>query len=536
MRKLWILVALYFRGLGAGNQKREPSKLRKAGLYALGVFILASLLITVVVYAFLIAEVLYPLGQIDLLLTMVMAVVSIVTLLFTILRIAPVVFQFADYPLQAALPIRRETLVLSRLVIFYLQILLLALGMMLPTLGVYAYFVRPGISVYLLATFATLFIPAIPVAIGTVLGLLVSLSASRLRVGKNAVQIAFGLILSLGVAWLSFSAQTSITPEAMENISLLMREQVMRLYPAASLFHSAIFETDIVALILFAGFGILALGVFTLLIGRYFTKIYTALNTTKTRGGFQIASESAGLTKGNSVKMALLKREFKRYFGTPVYVFNTILGPILILALGIYAFAQREMLPALLAELPPQFTTLAPGIIGMAAIAIMPLGNTTAAAISIEGRQVDILKSLPVSAHTIFQAKTLVNIILVLPSLLIYLVFAGLALNLQPLQWLVSALIPLTFLLFYSNFGLVLSLHFPKLDWADEAVPVKQSMSVLYCLFGGWILIAGTALLAYRFAPANLAPYFVLLFFVLLDFALSVYLRSKRAALWFARL
>ncbi|MFR5557794.1 MAG: hypothetical protein ACLTKE_13985 [Coprococcus sp.] len=43
--------------------------------------------------------------------------------------------------------------------------------------------------------------------------------------------------------------------------------------------------------------------------------------------------------------------------------------------------------------------------------------------------------------------------------------------------------------IFYAQFGLVCNLKFPNLLWTNEAVPVKQGMSVTITLFGSWAFI-----------------------------------------------
>ena len=71
-----------------------------------------------------------------------------------------------------------------------------------------------------------------------------------------------------------------------------------------------------------------------------------------------------------------------------------------------------------------------------------------------------------------------------------------------------ALLIPAAAVLFITvmaEFGLFLGVKTPNLHWTDEIVPIKQSMSVMICLFGGWALIvalaAGYFLLAKLISP-----------------------------------
>ena len=44
------------------------------------------------------------------------------------------------------------------------------------------------------------------------------------------------------------------------------------------------------------------------------------------------------------------------------------------------------------------------------------------------------------------------------------------------------------YIVFHSMFGLILNLKKPVLEWVNEQVPVKQSMSVMIALFGGYLI------------------------------------------------
>ena len=86
------------------------------------------------------------------------------------------------------------------------------------------------------------------------------------------------------------------------------------------------------------------------------------------------------------------------------------------------------------------------------------------------------------------------------------------------------------FVLWMALVGLALNLKMPNLDWTNESVPVKQSMSVMITLFGGWamVLVLGFLYFAVRryLAPAvYLACVSALL--AAASFALTHWLKTK---------
>ena len=101
-----------------------------------------------------------------------------------------------------------------------------------------------------------------------------------------------------------------------------------------------------------------------------------------------------------------------------------------------------------------------------------------------------------------------------------------------------AALIPvatLLFIVFMATLGLCVNLKIPNLNWTSEIVPIKQSMSVMIALFGGWIIIAALAVI-YGFLGYVLSPlvYLVLIsaVFLILDLLLLRWLFTRGAKIF----
>ena len=58
----------------------------------------------------------------------------------------------------------------------------------------------------------------------------------------------------------------------------------------------------------------------------------------------------------------------------------------------------------------------------------------------------------------------------------------------KPLEAVLLVVTPVVFTLFSAALGLFLNLKRPNLTWTNEAAPVKQSLSVLVAMLGGWAL------------------------------------------------
>ncbi|MDY4596782.1 hypothetical protein [Faecalimonas umbilicata] len=87
--------------------------------------------------------------------------------------------------------------------------------------------------------------------------------------------------------------------------------------------------------------------------------------------------------------------------------------------------------------------------------------------------------------------------------------------------------------IFYAQFGLVCNLKFPNLLWTNEAVPVKQGMSVTITLFGSWAFIMTLGGM-YFILRALVTPYFFLLVVEVVliagNWSMNQWLRTKRGS------
>ena len=110
---------------------------------------------------------------------------------------------------------------------------------------------------------------------------------------------------------------------------------------------------------------------------------------------------------------ALFRRELKRYFSTPVYLLNTMLGIVSLVLLTIYSCLKIDTVTMYLKLIGMSFkvennSILLAFVIGLLII----LSNVTYASISIEGKQRELLKSYPISIKESFYLQSIYFIFL----------------------------------------------------------------------------------------------------------------------------
>ena len=114
------------------------------------------------------------------------------------------------------------------------------------------------------------------------------------------------------------------------------------------------------------------------------------------------------------------------------------------------------------------------------------MNDTTAPSVSLEGKQLWLAQSLPVSPWQVLRAKLRLQLLITIPPMLLCLVCLLAVYPGSPLELLFIAVTALSYALLMALLGLFLGLKMPNLSWTNEVVPIKQSACVALSLFGGW--------------------------------------------------
>lgn len=188
--------------------------------------------------------------------------------------------------------------------------------------------------------------------------------------------------------------------------------------------------------------------------------------------------------------ISLLKNENNRYFNSPTLMLNTIIGPLLMVAATIWLLADKSVIPMLTTTIsmigvPAEFIYLLLGLaFGTTAILTYP----SAVSISLEGKQLWILRSMPIPAKTVLTAKVLFNILLIVPLSVICTTILGIALHLSFSNFVLLSIIPILSGVLVSYTGILINLYFPKFEFENEATVIKQSLSATIMMLGGMVV------------------------------------------------
>ena len=198
-------------------------------------------------------------------------------------------------------------------------------------------------------------------------------------------------------------------------------------------------------------------------------------------------------TSAGSVESALLKKEFRRFLGSPNYMLNCGLGIIFMIiaavVLVIKADTVTEFVTMFFVGYEEMIPLVAAGALGL----IAAMNDMTAPSVSLEGKNLWILQVFPVTGVQALMAKIKMQLILTYIPAAILLLGMEIVLKRPIVEFALIALAAAGFILFMALFGLTMNLKFPNLTWTSEIIPIKQSMGVTITLFGGWAVIVALA-------------------------------------------
>ena len=231
----------------------------------------------------------------------------------------------------------------------------------------------------------------------------------------------------------------------------------------------------------FLGICAVCFGAVSWLLSKTFLKAATAR-----RSGKKQRLNMTGVKTGTA-SQAIIRKEWRHFLGSPVYLTNLGLGEIMTLALAAAGVIFRGKLMPVIENLALQGLNLGPYLPVVICVILgflVSMMFISAPSVSLEGKNLWILKSMPVASRNILEAKLRFHILLTTPVT----VLAGLVLAVtygcDPVGILLSALVPGLLTLLSGVLGMVCGLKWAKLDWINEAYPCKQSMAAFLTMFG----------------------------------------------------
>lgn len=419
---------------------------------------------------------------------------SVLILFFTMFKANGELFAFRDYDLLMSLPISVSTVITSRFLYLYVLNTFFSITIMLPMGAVYCIYENPSISFYFM-WFITLFtVSLVPTTIAAIFGACITAIASKFRYANRVTTILSFIAMIIFGYFMFKQGNTKFSLNDLEGIGVIVSEQLTKVYPLANIFQKAIIDANIVAFILFVGISVIWYYLFVKILSFKYKQINTGISTYHMRSNYKIDR-----MKKEKVLIALYKKERKRFFSSTVYVMNIGMGVVMavIFSLAVVVVGPSQFIGY------PGIEMLLQKIAPFVVSAMISMTCTTCVSLSLEGKNVWIIKSLPITPKMIYDSKILMNLSLSIPVSIVSAILLIIGLKVEILSTILIIITPIIYSFFSAVWGIFINNRFGYYDWVSETQVVKQSMGAFLGMFGGMIMAVIPALLVGTSAISN---------------------------------
>ena len=382
-----------------------------------------------------------------------------------------------DNDLLLSLPIPVNVIIASRLLTVYLMGLMYSLTAILPAVVVYWVTVSAALPAIFGGLLLMLLISVFVLTLSCVLGWVVAKISLKLK-NKSFITVMISIAFIVGYYFFYYKAQT-IIEDLLVNAATYGAKIKAAAYPLYLFGRVGAGEAPAMLLVSVAIFGMFAL--VWALISHSFLK--TAISSGKTAK--RVYKETEVKLKGTYG--ALLAKEFGRFLSSPNYMLNCGLGILLLPVCGVLLLWRGGTVIGVLNELFSTKAGAVPILLCAAACMISSMNDMVVPSVSLEGKSVWLVQSLPVEPRQVLKAKLGMQLLLTGIPAGICLICIRVVYPYSALQLLLTALVLLAFVLFSALFGLFLGLKTANVSWTNELTPIKQSVGVLLAMLIGFV-------------------------------------------------
>lgn len=385
-----------------------------------------------------------------------------------------------DNDLLLSMPIPVNVIMVSRLLGVYLMGLLYSGVVIIPAVAVYLVIVAANIGTIIGSLLLILLISVFVLTLSCALGWVVAKISLKLK-NKSFVTVLISVLFLGGYYFFYFKAQTLIG-DLIANATVYGAKIKGVAYPLY--LFGRVGVGDIAAILIVSAVVLILFGLMWTLISRSFLNIATASGRTEKK----IYRETAA--KKRSIGTALLGKEFGRFTASPNYMLNCGLGILLLPVSGIALLWKGGDIVAMLNLVFSGRPGTIPVLFCAAVCTLAAMNDMAAPSVSLEGKTLWLVQSLPVTPWQVLRAKLSMQLLLTGIPTLFCLICIAIIYPFTPVEWLLLALVLLLYVLLSALLGLYLGLKMPNLTWTNEITPIKQSVGVLLAMFSGFLYTA----------------------------------------------
>ena len=423
-------------------------------------------------------------------------------------------YQARDNDLLLSLPIPVRSILAARLLGVYLMGLMFSGVVLLPCVIVYWVMAEHSVAVIVGGLLLVLAVSLIVLVLSCVLGWVVAKISAKLK-RKSFLTVLIALVF-FGLYYTVCFRASDLLQDLMQHMDTL-GDALQGAYPLY--LPGRMGEGDWLAMLLVLAVTLALCAAVYVVLDRTFIGIATATGAAARTVYKEKAVKAAGASS------ALLRREFGRFTSSPNYMLNCGLGTVMLPILGVVLLVKMNDILPVLQELAGSETSGFMATMLCAALCLVGTMNDMASSsVSLEGKNLWLAQSLPVTTWQVLRAKLLVQLLVTGIPMAVTSVLVLLAIRPALQEAVLLVVLPLLFVWLSAEFGLLMDLKRPNLVWTNEITVIKQRITVLLVMLAGWLYAAAIAAL-YFVVGADMGAAWYLLAWSVLTAALAVLLR-----------
>jgi ABC-2 type transport system permease protein len=461
-----------------GGRNDKSSKLKIIGLSLLMLYAFFAFMMMFGIYFQQIAKPFFQAGLGWLYFTLFAMTAFAMMFIGSVFTVKSQLYEAKDNELLLSLPIPPRLILGSRMIMIMILNFVFELLVAVPAFVMWLRAAPVTFSQVISFVVLILALPFLSVAISGVFGWLLALSTGRVR-NKSLMTVLFSVIF-LGLYFLFFGRANVLIQQLVMNGKSIAGS----LGSVAPLFWigNSVAEPNALQLVLSVLIMLLPFVLMYYLLTVTFIRVATAK-----RGTAKLKYEEKAM-HSSTLSSALFNREMKHLLSSPVYILNAGLGVIFIVVAAVALVIKKDTILALAAQMGIGGATVS----AAAVFALCLLCTTvlfTAPSVSLEGKSLWIVKSLPISAKDILNAKLHLHIYVTAPAIFLAAAAAVYVIvpSIQDAAIVLCA--PVFYVMLSANIGLICNLKSPRFDWINETQVIKQSMSVLMAMLISSLLV-----------------------------------------------
>lgn len=396
-----------------------------------------------------------------------------------------------DNDLLLSMPIPAKVIILSRLLSVYIMGVLYSGVVMIPAAIVYFIMASASVSAVFGSVMLMIDISFFVLVLSCLLGWVVAKISLKLK-NRSFITVIVSLVF-FGLYYIVYFKASDIINGLVENMAVYGEAVKSAAYPLYLMGKAGTGDIPAVLIITIAVAALFVL--MWVLISRSFIKIATSSGSTVKRKYKEKTARAAG------ADAALLRKEFGRFFGSANYMLNCGMGILFLLAVGIIMLVRGgEMFSSLNEFFGSTRKGMALLIFCLSICIASVMNNMAAPSVSLEGKNIWLPKSLPVTAWQVLRAKLLVQLILTAVPVVFCIICACIVCPVSVGDLSFLAGYALTYTVFLALLALTLGLKMANLTWTNEITPIKQSGAVALTIILNPLFLFAIGLIYFFFA------------------------------------